>query len=435
MRSALYWAADYEDRKSALIEEKQSVSSALFLLASLPLLTRYCCYRISVDRKLEKSTTRDVNPERPHNQKTARKMIYSKVNLRSIPQRTTFASNRLTPRYSGQIAALWPENVMQTNQISRESTSQLVILTLLSCMILITDSLPVYSQQLQVEAQEIGRDRRLKQLRIRYSTVVLASPRRLTKPTSESAALGFPVSRISSLFCCVVSLVSGVTSFSPLSHFSLLASATSLQRKPLLYGQGKLSNDSAEITCSAMFLFLQPKSALKIRIKFSTDATALTGNLSFRRECNHLCATNRSSLEISHCCRKKGRSMCEKRSRLTVDKEVGSRGVSARARGEVEEGTLELLDVTLATENGLAVDRRENLGRSSHRSLEESGRDRVDAGYSSTSFDQPSSERNLSGLGSMETHQTCASRARATCRNGGHRPWKRCRRTGWCPTQ
>ncbi|GAA5960479.1 hypothetical protein JCM3765_003649 [Sporobolomyces pararoseus] len=69
MRSALYWAADYEDRKSSIIEEKQ---------------------------KLEKSTTRPNDPEKPHNQKTARKQIYAKI------------------------TALWPDGVMQTNQISRE---------------------------------------------------------------------------------------------------------------------------------------------------------------------------------------------------------------------------------------------------------------------------------------------------------------------------
>ncbi|GAA6011013.1 hypothetical protein JCM11491_005908 [Sporobolomyces phaffii] len=69
MRSALYYAADWEDQKSSLIEEKQ---------------------------KLEKSTTREHNPERPYNQKTARKLCYNKM------------------------TEIWPEGVMQTNQISRE---------------------------------------------------------------------------------------------------------------------------------------------------------------------------------------------------------------------------------------------------------------------------------------------------------------------------
>ncbi|GAA5931950.1 uncharacterized protein JCM15063_001081 [Sporobolomyces koalae] len=69
MRSALYWACDLEDRKSTLIEEKQ---------------------------KLEKSTTREVNPEKPWNTKTARKAIYSKI--------TEF----------------WSDGVVASNQLSRE---------------------------------------------------------------------------------------------------------------------------------------------------------------------------------------------------------------------------------------------------------------------------------------------------------------------------
>ncbi|GAA5877918.1 hypothetical protein JCM16303_000281 [Sporobolomyces ruberrimus] len=69
MRSALYWVCQIEDQKSELIEEKQ---------------------------KLEKATTRDHNPEKAHNQKTARKAMYNKI------------------------TSLWPEGVMQTNQISRE---------------------------------------------------------------------------------------------------------------------------------------------------------------------------------------------------------------------------------------------------------------------------------------------------------------------------
>ena len=63
--------------------------------------------------------------------------------------------------------------------------------------------------------------------------------------------------------------------------------------------------------------------------------------------------------------------------RLTIDEEVGTSGVGRSTGSEVEESTLQLLDVTLTTENGLTVYSRENFRSSSHGSLEETRRDGV----------------------------------------------------------
>ncbi|GAA6061890.1 hypothetical protein JCM10212_004708 [Sporobolomyces blumeae] len=69
LRHSLYYACDIEDKKSDLIIEKQT---------------------------LEKSTTREINRERPHNAKAARKAMYQKI------------------------LEMWPPEMMTTNQLSRE---------------------------------------------------------------------------------------------------------------------------------------------------------------------------------------------------------------------------------------------------------------------------------------------------------------------------
>ncbi|GAA6034919.1 hypothetical protein JCM8097_009365 [Rhodosporidiobolus ruineniae] len=69
MRNALYNIGELEDRKSELIEEKQT---------------------------LEKATTREVHPEKPHSAKQARKAMYQKI------------------------VNMWPQDAMTTNQLSRE---------------------------------------------------------------------------------------------------------------------------------------------------------------------------------------------------------------------------------------------------------------------------------------------------------------------------
>ncbi|GAA5821509.1 hypothetical protein JCM11251_004658 [Rhodosporidiobolus azoricus] len=69
MRHALYYACDLEDKMSELIVEKQT---------------------------LEKATTREVNPEKEYSGKNARKMLYQKI------------------------CNLWPQDLMNTNQLSRE---------------------------------------------------------------------------------------------------------------------------------------------------------------------------------------------------------------------------------------------------------------------------------------------------------------------------
>ncbi|GAA5887442.1 hypothetical protein JCM6882_002531 [Rhodosporidiobolus microsporus] len=69
MRHALYHACDLEDKMSDLITEKQT---------------------------LEKATTREVNPEKEHSAKNARKALYQKI------------------------VNLWPQDMMNTNQLSRE---------------------------------------------------------------------------------------------------------------------------------------------------------------------------------------------------------------------------------------------------------------------------------------------------------------------------
>ncbi|KAJ8295830.1 Glycosylphosphatidylinositol anchor biosynthesis protein 11 [Rhodotorula toruloides] len=69
MREALYKVSELEDKKSELISEKQS---------------------------LEKATTREVNREKPHSVKNARKQLYQRI------------------------INLWPQDMMTSNQISRE---------------------------------------------------------------------------------------------------------------------------------------------------------------------------------------------------------------------------------------------------------------------------------------------------------------------------
>ncbi|GEM06968.1 hypothetical protein Rt10032_c02g0985 [Rhodotorula toruloides] len=69
MREALYKISDLEDKKSELITEKQG---------------------------LEKATTREVNREKPHSVKNARKQLYQRI------------------------INLWPQDTMTSNQISRE---------------------------------------------------------------------------------------------------------------------------------------------------------------------------------------------------------------------------------------------------------------------------------------------------------------------------
>jgi hypothetical protein len=75
----------------------------------------------------------------------------------------------------------------------------------------------------------------------------------------------------------------------------------------------------------------------------------------FRRGCNHLRVTRKSQQRPE---RKTERGR-------TVDEEVGTSDVGSGLGGEEEEGTLELLDVTLATEDGLAVDAEEGKGKAS----------------------------------------------------------------------
>lgn len=109
MKVALYHVYTIEDQMSELINEKQCA------LLAVPSFIDFSLIFLVFARTLEKAVERG---EKAHSMANARKLIYAKVGV--FFRSWCALGGNYAHVQTIQIAALWPEDVMTTNQLSRE---------------------------------------------------------------------------------------------------------------------------------------------------------------------------------------------------------------------------------------------------------------------------------------------------------------------------